>query len=892
MIDLKGEYAVILKDGSKFTAFLPGTLDGNNIGEREKAAPKWHPDAAIDDTGTFTECGVILTRLTRKHAYEGEAVYTRTVNLEIANGKRLFIEVERSRELHLIVNGREVPQDTEGNISTPYTFEVTDFLHNGENIISFVCDNSYASWTHDPIVFSSAATDESQTNWNGLLGGIQLVERGENFFRAVRVYPIRGYLDIALDYDCKSSSTDTVRLRSKAFGEIAREIAFRKGKHTAWLRRIRLGKDVRLWDEDEGNLYELFVSSPRLGEKKVRFGIRTLSCVRGRLAVNKRIVFLRSETSSAIYPEEGHIPMTKERWLEILSRYRAYGANAVRFHSHCPPEAAFEAADELGIFLQPELSHWNPKTAFERDEDLAYYKCELTQILHCFANHPSFLSLSFGNELAAGAKGHKRMEVLLQYAKRLDPTRLFADGSNNHYGGLGPDLLNDYYMGTNFYEHELRATFAGMGGYLNRDHPDAKHNYDREMAAVREEFQKPVFGFEVGQYEILPDFDELDLFCGVTAPDNYAHVKARAEEKGLLPYWKEYVNATGELSLLCYREEVEASLRTRGMSGISLLSLQDFPGQGTALVGMMNAHLLPKPFDFAKPERFAAFFRSVLPLALLDRYTYYEGEALSFTLAFANYGKTDVFGKAEAILYAGDGRELIRVSGTESRYCRGRLHRALKVSMKLPAVAASLRCTLLVKVAEHENRYPVWVYKREKMNLAGVTVTDNLETALLRLREGDNVLLDPPSDEEHFPASIKAQFSTDFWSVGTFPSQSGFMGCYLDRKHPAFRKFPTENHSDWQWWHLTHHRAMILPDGTESLVKGLDSYARMRNLSLLFEARVGKGKLLVSSMDLLRGKKYPEVGAMLASLREYIASADFDPKQTMEIGTLRELISD
>lgn len=891
---LDGKYTVELKDGKKYEAILPGTLDLNNIGEREKVALKWHPDAAIDDTGTFTDCGKILTRLTRKHAYEGMARFTRKIQIKKTRGKRLFIKVERSRELSLTVNGENVQPYVQGTISTPYVFEITDYVVDGENEISFVCDNSYPNWTHDPIIFSSAATDESQTNWNGLIGNIGIAETSENFINDIRTSCSLKKVDLTIDYDCKQNTEDVITIKCDAFEDICTNVSLKKGRNSITIKGIKLKPDVKLWDEDAGNLYEINVSSKILGTMSIKFGIRTLSCIGGRLALNGRVIFLRSEASSAIYPEEGHIPMSKDRWIEILKKYKSYGANAVRFHSHCPPESAFEAADELGMILQPELSHWNPKTAFEKDEDYAYYKLELASIIKTYANHPSFISLSFGNELAAESKGHKRMELLVQYAKKLDPTRLFADGSNNHYGWLGPSLMSDFYTGTNCYEHELRATFAGMGGYLNRDYPNAKHNFDKQMSHVREEFDKPVIEFEVGQYEILPDFDEIEEFNGVTDPDNYKHVRDRVNEKGLMPVWKDYVNATGELSLICYREEVEASLRTEQMSGISLLSLQDFTGQGTALVGMMNSHLQPKPFDFANPKRFASFFKSVLPLAFLDKYTYNEGSEISFVLKLANYGRADVEGTASASLIDENGKTISTQTVKSAMYKTGKLHSVKTFRMTLPKnIAKSAKYTLSVKVGDFENTYPIWIYKKEQWNVGkNITITDNLKDALTVLEKGGTVFLNPPSDEKHFTKSIKAQFSTDFWSVGTFPMQSGFMGVYLDEKHPAMQDFPTENHSNWQWWQLTHHRAMILPDGVKSIITGLDSYARMRNLSLLFEAKVGKGKLLLSSMNLLQDSNYPEVNAMLVSLCKYVSSKDFNPTQEIKEETLKEIVSD
>lgn len=243
--------------------------------------------------------------------------------------------------------------------------------------------------------------------------------------------------------------------------------------------------------------------------------------------------------------------MTVEAWKEILDRYRSYGVNCVRFHSHCPPEAAFTAVDQVGMLMQPELSHWNPKDAFESDESYCYYRTELVQILDELANHPSFVMLSFGNELHASPKGHDRMRMMLQLAQGIDSTRLYADASNGHYGAIGCEKASDFYTSSDFYSWKLRGNSANRQGYINNCYPSAQMNYDGSMEELRKEYAKPVFSFEVGQFEVLPDFDELKNFKGISSPDNLRLIQERVKKQGLTEVWKKYVEATGELSRIC-----------------------------------------------------------------------------------------------------------------------------------------------------------------------------------------------------------------------------------------------------------------------------------------------------------------------------------------------------
>ena len=882
IIDLQGNYQVTLKDNRTYSAVLPGTLDTNQIGSQDIGANKWHPEAGIGSNEGLVSENRILTRLTRKHIYEGAARFSRDITFKKAEDERVFLEVERSRELSLFVNDIEVAQALQGTLSTPHIFEVSDAMINGENHMVLVCDNSYPSWPHDAIVYSSAATDETQTNWNGLLGYIRLRTEMINFISEICIYPTLTTATVMIEIDCKRACQDTLMIQSEAFKKaIHKEILLSAGIHRVIIENIELDKKVKYWDEDEGNLYSVTVCGNVIEEKKVRFGVRSFGNCKGRLALNNRPIFLRSEANCCLFPETGHMPMTVNEWKTVLGIYHSYGVNCMRFHSHCPPSAAFTAADEMGIMMQVELSHWNPKSAFEDDKSYHYYRLELQQILRSYANHPSFVMLTFGNELAAGALGHKRMDVLLQMAKEMDSTRLYASGSNNHYGKTGTDLQSDFYTATNYYDLKIRGTCSDMTGYINEEYPSAATHFDKEMSLLRKEFSKPVFSFEVGQYEILPDFDELANYKGITTPDNIVYIKECVEKKGLLPDWKRRVEATGELALLAYREEVEAILRTKEMSGISLLGLQDFTGQGTALVGMLNAHLQPKPFSFANPERFVRFFTPILPLALLKKYTYYCNESIQAKIQLANYGKTDIVEKGMVSLIEGE-TVIMEQALPRVRAPYGALSDIGEISLILPATQKAMRLTLKITIGSYENTYPIWVYPESKrMSLMDVIVTSHVQEAKMLLKQGKTVLLDPISSEEHFPHSIQAQFTTDFWSVGTFSSQSGFMGCYLDSEHSAFKLFPTENYSNWQWWPMCKGRAFILPGNKQAIVVAMDCYARMRNMGLLLEANVFGGRLLLSSMNLLENSHYPEVNAMLESLCSYAASSEFVPNQIL-----------
>lgn len=953
---LNGKWHVVLEDGTTGQMDLPGTLDENGIGHRDVGANQWHPDAVLGNAaGEIDKDAPIATRFTRRYTYEGEARISRKITVPDYGTDRLFVLAERARALRLLVDGEVCRVFRQGTLSTPYIFELTGAAP-GEHEFTFLSDNSYPGMPKAAICYSSAATDETQTNWNGILGECSMYTRPQNFIDSLRVYPravkkeeknkAGGYvLDVCVELapgakkvykDAKIvlqsealaagelEDTQTLTEIISCSGERLTEAGTDKEENPKtveiWFRDLPLRENVKLWDEDEGNLYEMAVTLDNgmsaedkggsTAECRTRFGIRSFGDNgSGRLALNGRAIFLRGEANCAEYPETGHPPMTIPEWKEMLLKYRSYGINCVRFHSHCEPEAAFAAADELGMLLQPELSHWDPKDAFGTEESYRYYRAELAGLLKTYANHPSFVMLTLGNELQAQDEGRERMRELVRTAKRMDPTRLYANGSNAFYGEEGCDPESDFYTSQSCKDVVIRGTFSGMRGYLNENYPSADRIYDEAMAEIRKEYQKPVFSFEVGQFEVLPDFEELESFHGISDPVNLKLIKKRVEERGLLPTWKKYVEATGELSRLAYREEIEAAMRTRELSGISLLGLQDFPGQGTALVGMMNSHLEPKPYDFARPERFREFFQECRILVKLPHYTYEAGERLLAEVEAANFGKGNIEGVfcwtlAEKKSVSENGncepaeiksKNTVIATGedTEITICRpGSYTEVGSLDIPLDFVEKNTALTLKVRIGDCISAYPIWVYRKTTPvcpeNVYETRAFDVKTREILQ--NGGRVYLSPDADKESLPNSIKTQFTTDFWSVGTFADQEGGMGQLIDTEHPIFKEFPTDFHTDWQWWIMASKRAVILPHSMKTIITEMDSYAFLRPMAQMIEFRCLKGKVLLSTMELHKSQQYPEARALQASIYTYLSGENFEPAEEITEEELSMLV--
>ncbi len=877
-IDLSGSWDVSFS-GQSGKIRLPGTLDEAGFGFPDDPAKQWQAED-VKRLGFWQEGDPIVTRLTRRHTFEGPVRFTRKLSWDCPAGSRVFLECERTRQLRLTVNGKEAPAAGPSCLSAPAVFEITGLV-TGEDEFSFLSDNSYPGWPRDAIVYASAASDETQTNWNGILGYIRLRIEQPDYIAAVRVYPGNGRAEIRTTLDLSRVVPGCLRVSSPALLFDA-EIPVPEKAGVFEVRcTVPLRPDVPRWDIEEGNLVPLTVSADGLESRTVSFGVRDFAARDGHFTLNGRRIFLRGEANCAAFPETGYIPTDEDTWTKILEQYRAYGVNCVRFHSHCPPEAAFAAADRLGMLMQPELSHWDPKDAFGSGEARGYYAFEAGRILRALANHPSFVMLTFGNELHYRDEVRPFVSHLLRELKEEDPTRLYAAGSNAFYGEKGPNPGDDFYTASDDRKVTLRATSANFTGWLNREDTGFDIDYSDAVDRLRQVSGVPVFSFEVGQYEVLPDFGEIADYRGVTEPCNLMHMERKMRAAGLSDLWPRMVRAAGENALQCYRAEVEAAMRTEGYSGISLLSLQDFPGQGTALVGMMNAHLRPKPYPFADPARFAAFFRDVLPMALLPRFVFTSGEEIWFPVRIANYGKSGLEGPCAWSL-SGDG---VSLSGEAAslRVPAGSLSAPAEIRFRLPDMEKAARLDLALDFCGNMNTYPVWVYPDAEPVCPGDVVECRVldDHARQVLSSGGKVYLAPDSTAEALPCSVQAQFSPDFWSVCTFPTQSGCMGQLIDAGHPLFRNFPTDEFSSWQWKPMACRRAILLPRRMKAIITEMDSCALLRPMAQLFECRCGGGRLLVSSLGLHQGPQAPNVRAMQKAIYDYMASGLFHPEEEL-----------
>ncbi|HID20895.1 MAG TPA: glycoside hydrolase, partial [Planctomycetaceae bacterium] len=400
-----------------------------------------------------------------------------------------------------------------------------------------------------------------------------------------------------------------------------------------------LGDDLQTWDEFHPALYRLTVHLRAVSpegrikwhdQRVVTFGMREISTRGTQFVLNGRPIFLRGTLECCIFPKTGYPPMDRKAWRRVLGIIRQHGLNHVRFHSWCPPEAAFQAADELGVFFHVECASWaNQGAAVGRGRPLdRWLYREADRILKAYGNHPSFLLMAYGNEPAGPGRGADYLGPWVEHYQAKDQRRLYTSAAG------WPIIEQSQYHLTP--HPRIQHWGAGLKSRINAKPPETLTDY-RDFARRH---SVPVVSHEIGQWCVYPNFDEIAKYTGVLQAKNFEIFRDFLQANHMGDQARDFLMASGKLQVLCYKEEIESALRTPGFGGFQLLQLHDFPGQGTALVGILDPFFDSKPY--VTPDQFRRFCGPIVPLARLPRRVFTEDERLEAAIELYQFGARDL----------------------------------------------------------------------------------------------------------------------------------------------------------------------------------------------------------------------------------------------------------
>ncbi|HEX8040507.1 MAG TPA: glycoside hydrolase family 2, partial [Chryseosolibacter sp.] len=574
-------------------------------------------------------------------------------------------------------------------------------------------------------------------------------------------------------------------------------------------------------------------------------------------------------------------PTRAEDWLRIFIVCRNYGLNAMRFHSWCPPAAAFEAADALGFYLQVENSDWRFNVG-DDERTNRFLREEADRILKTYGNHPSFISFCEGNEMV-GPSVKSFLSELVAHWKATDPRHLYTGSAA--YPSV-PE--NDFNI---LYGARPQRWKEGLGGRFNAKALDTRYDY----ADYVTKHNVPMITHEIGQWCVYPNFDEIRKYSGVLKPYNYELFRELMRERNMLDQAADFTMASGKFQVIQKKEEVESYLRTPGFGGYHMLELNDFPGQGTAPVGVVDIFWDPKPYVTA--SEFRRFQSSRVPLLRTDKFTWKSSESFVADAEFANFGDQPIKrASAEWMIRFPDGSIYAQGEFNVKDIPLGSPVKLGELCVPLSGIREATRLDVIVslKGLDVENQWSIWVYPENVpgVSLNGVRIAHVWDKKTKEyLRNGGVVLL--LADTARIASDADPVFSGISWNTVWSGMPPNLLGILCDPRHPALKLFPTEFHSNWQWWDIGRHsKPMVLdhlPVSLKPIVQMIPDWNNPRKLGLVFEAKVGEGKLLLCSVDFSRVADRPVAAQLLHSLEAYAAGADFRPESEVSFEMIDRL---
>ncbi|MBP2160320.1 MULTISPECIES: sugar-binding domain-containing protein [Asticcacaulis] len=822
--------------------------------------------------------------------YAGAAWYQRDITVpKTWAGKRVELSLERSHwETRVWLDDRFIGQCE--SLSTAHAYDL-GLLKPGTYRLSIRVDNSLI---HNIGTNSHAISDHTQGNWNGIAGDIVLKATDATWIDDLQLYPNAETRTVRVVARIKThtakAGAGTVEL---TYGGLKKRVAVTWTAEGGRLdETVRFPSDAALWDEFSPNLHHL---SARLGASdavSVRFGFRDLGTTSSHITINGRQAFMRGTLECAIFPETGHPPTDKAAWTRIFRIARSFGLNLMRFHSYCPPKAAFDAADEQGFYCQVETCWANASTTLGDGKPVdAWVLYETDRVLKAYGNHPSFVFMLYGNEPSGPKDRNPYLSRYVDHYKKADGRMLWS-------GGAGwPEIPENQFHVVP--EPRIQAWGDQLNSRVNGKPPETVTDYSEFMAKR----QVPVMSHEIGQWCVYPDLDEVSQYTGYLKPRNFEIFRQRLADNGLSQHARDFLIASGKLQTLLYKEDIESALRTPNMAGFQLLDLHDFPGQGTALVGVLNPFWREKGYVTA--AEYSRFCNVTVPLARLSKRVFTTAERLTVQAEISHFGATPLAAARPYWRLEADGQVLRSGEMAPAAITIGAAQAMGQIDIDLGFLAKATACRLVVGVRGEdgtqlcENDWDVWVYPATSAPAApSVKVVNSADTALDLTAKGETVILSIPRGKvRNFDTKpVTLGFSAIFWNTSWTNRQAPTtLGILCDPAHPAFAAFPTDSHTNWQWWYIIHRaaplRVDLMPKGTRPIVRVIDDWFTARSLALVSEFRCGKGKLIVCGFDLTGAEAQDPVSRQMRdSLGRYAASGDCAPETTIDAATLKALI--
>lgn len=841
------------------TIKLPGSMLTNGKGDLPSIDTKW--TGSLYDSSYYYNPYMEKYRhtgsikfpffLTPEHYYVGYAWYRHNAEIpRMWKKNRVILFLERPHiETTVFVNGKEVGHQM--SLSVPHEYDITDYVKFGKN-------NSIAIKIYNGIENvgvgqdSHSVTDQTQGNWNGIVGKIEL--RSQKSIFTVKTFP-----DL-------TTGNVKVLVNDKEYN-------------------LKID-NPQPWSEFTPILYTRSIIY-RGDTIPVTFGFRKIE-VKGRdIMLNGRPIYVRGTVENCNFPLTGYPPTDVEAWKKIIQKCKDYGINTMRFHSYCPPEAAFIAADSLGFYLQPEGPSWpNHGVKLNHGQHIDQYLTEETKkICDYYGNHPSFVMMAAGNEPAGDWVTWCNNWV--NTMKEYDNRHIYCGASVG--GGWAWDNLSEYHV-------------KGGARGLDWDHnaPQCTDDYFTQIEYPRnykgkEPNNSPIIAHEQGQWCAFPDFKERSLYTGPYKAKNFDIFEDLLNKNGMASQAEKFLYASGKLQVTAYKYEIERNLRTKDYSGFLLLGLNDYSGQGTALVGPLNVFWKEK--GYVDSKQWKEFCGDIVPLAKFPKFVFQNTDTLNIPIEVYNASEGEI--KNADIVYSIVDKDMHNdiIAKYNATIKYGKNNEIRPISQQLNGIKTPSKLTLKVSVNGNTNEWDFWVYpaKVEMPKTKDIYITDTLDSKAIKILTNGGKVLITAGGKIRYGNDVKQTYLPVFWNTSWFKMRPPHTtGAYIMNNHPIFKDFTTDSWQNINWWELVN-KAQVMnlqefPEEYQPIYQPIDTWHVSRKLGMIVEANVLKGKLLMTTFDINNNLNKRIVARQLRkSILEYMSSNEFKPEITLDIKVIRDL---
>ncbi|GHT58184.1 beta-glucuronidase [Bacteroidia bacterium] len=891
---------------------LPGSMLENRKGDVVTADTKW-TGSMYDSTYYYSPAMEKYRQpgnikfpffLTPDFHYTGAAWYQTTVAIpKNWNGKDIQLFLERPHiETTVWVDSQQAGEE-QYSLCVPHVYDLTALLQAGkQHTITIRIDNTIQA-KYNPGIDSHSVTDQTQGNWNGIVGKINLTATPLLSIENIQVYPDihtkTARVVISFDNKTEKAIQGKISLSAKSFNsDQQHQVPEKTIPFTANMglydleTTLNMGDGMLTWDEFDPALYKLkttvYVGNGRKDAinrvsttKTVQFGMREIKIAGKWFYVNGRKIMLRGTVENCDFPLTGYAPMDVDSWKKVFNTCREHGLNHIRFHSFCPPEAAFIAADLTGMYLQPEGPSWpNHGVGLGRGMAIDTFLLQETQAMNKFyGNYASFCMLACGNEPAGNWVPW--VSDFVEYWEKTDSRRVYTGASVGNSWAWQPRS-----------QYHVKAGARGLNWNTN---PETLSDYRTRIDTVKQ----PYVSHETGQWCVFPNFNEISKYTGVYKAKNFEIFRDLLKENDMENLADDFVMASGKLQALCYKHEIEKTLRTPDYAGFQLLALNDYSGQGTALVGILDVFWEAKPYINA--EQFRRFCNETVPLTRMEKFVFKNNEPFKAQVEVAHFGPRSLHqAQLEWKITDEQGLTIDKGVFTPTNIPIGNCFGIGTVHTSLSQIAKASQLNLEMSIAgtSFVNDWDFWVYP-EKVSLdkGNVLITDTLDNkAIQTLEQGGNVLL-LAAGKIKYGSDVKQQLLPIFWNTSWFKMRPPHTtGLLVNPHHPVFGDFPTQFHSNLQWAELVNGAQVMqfteFPQGFQPLIQHIHTWFLSRKIGSLFEAKAGKGKLVMTSLDLQTDLENRIVARQLrSSILQYMNTPKFLPDVTVDIERISNLFT-